>query len=173
MQSKYSHRDKILKLIPLKESKIRAGQIIEFRYSGTNIRDKRPLIMVMANGLTDRNVNTDKILLHGINLNYLSNYELDKLFEILSRNIRGQSRELFQDERDERGRYVSPENSITRMAVPGGIGSAAMTVLRPIMQEVYGSIAKPILSKNNSYRKYEIKNITGVKGIKFKLEVAG
>ncbi len=59
------------------------------------------------------------------------------------------------------------------MAVPGGIGSAAMTVLRPIMQEVYGSIAKPILSKKNAYRKYEIKNITGVKGIKFKLSKAG
>ena len=84
----YNHRSKIEKRQSGQIKFINSGMIVEFRYDGKNVSDPRPLIIVLYNELNSgqtRGRKTKANLIHAINLNYLQDTYISKLFEKLSK----------------------------------------------------------------------------------------
>ena len=63
-KSLYNHRSRIKDLQPAIIKAIYPGTIVEFKYSGEKIFDKKPMVLILWNDYEDYKI-------HGINLNYL------------------------------------------------------------------------------------------------------
>ena len=68
-RSLYSHRRRILNFQPHTMNTTIPGTFCWFRYQGNKIRDPQPLVLVLWNDDSDHKI-------HGINLNYLSEYKM-------------------------------------------------------------------------------------------------
>ena len=65
-KTKYNHRHLIESVQPSLNKAIYPGMIIDFRYDGKNIFDKKPIVLTLWNDYQGHKI-------HGINLNYLNN----------------------------------------------------------------------------------------------------
>ena len=65
---KYNHSRRIKNLQPAKIKSIRPGTIVKFKYSGEDIFDVNPMVLILWNDFIDNKI-------HGINLNYLSEFK--------------------------------------------------------------------------------------------------
>ena len=122
------------------------GNLIRFNYSGKNIYDKRPLIIFLGIDPADN-------LVHGINLNYLYEDTVQRLFEKINSRfpVTSKSDHLVKE-------------SYTKIHLAStGLFSA---------QKLYEVSIKPFLvpSVESSYRTYKIKNISSVEYIKYELD---
>ena len=70
---KYNHLRRVLNEIKIPEKSILPGMIIRFEYTKKNVFDVRPVVLVLA-------VRGDMI--DGINLNYLNEYQVQRMFSI-------------------------------------------------------------------------------------------
>ena len=78
-KQKYNHRNRVIDFQPAILKSINPGTIIQFKYIGENIFDKKPMVLVLWNDGIDNKI-------HGINLNYLTEYKIKMLFgEIIER----------------------------------------------------------------------------------------
>ena len=73
---KFQHTDRILNSQPAMHKAVYPGMIVRFRYVGDNVWDKSPLVLVIWNDYQGYKI-------HGINLNYLKEYKIKKLFEAI------------------------------------------------------------------------------------------
>jgi len=165
----YNHRGKIKGRVALKEKQVMPGTIIEFTYAVSDITDRKPILLVLANGMFERKVNSKhNVLLHGINLNYLSNNNMRRLFQVIAeRPIRGEDLDMVDKDRDVRGRFIPMNQRYTRLSLPIKEGSVNTSNLRPIIISMYGYIAGQILNKADAYRKYIWKDVGGIRGLRF------
>ena len=69
---KINHERRIISRSLVNIRRVRPGDIIEFKYSSDDIRDRNPLVFV---------VRKQGKVLHGFNLNYLREFRVQKLFE--------------------------------------------------------------------------------------------
>ena len=76
-RTKYNHKSSIQNFQPAPSKSIYPGMMIDFRYSGENVNDKWPFVLVIYNDHKE-----DK--LHGINLNYLPKKRIGELFTKLA-----------------------------------------------------------------------------------------
>lgn len=167
----FNHRGEIRGYTAISRAHVLAGSIVEFKYAVENAHDKKPIVLVLANGLTDRLVNSkNNILLHGINLNYLTKYEMGRLFYVMAAvPIRGEDLDMIEQIRDASGKYVAESQRYTRLSLPTTIRNKNTSQIRPMIAEIYGNVADAILTKKDAYRKYIINEISGVRGLKFKI----
>ena len=165
----FNHRGNIHGRAALTRAHILPGSIIEFKYAVPEARDKKPIVFVLANGLSDRMVNSkNNILMHGINLNYLSKYEMNRLFYVIAAvSVRGIDFDMTEQVRDAKGRYIPASQRYTRLSLPTNIRNKNTANLRPLIKEMYGNIAESILVKRDAYRKYIINEVSAVYGLKF------
>ena len=70
---KYNHKKNILAQSSTRLGNLTSGDIIKFKYGGQNITDSNPLVLVLNPKL--------KGMLHGINLNYLSEGALKQIWK--------------------------------------------------------------------------------------------
>ena len=70
---KYNHKRRIQDLQPANIKSLYPGTIIQFKYTGKNIFDKLPMVLVLWNDYTESKI-------HGINLNYLTEFKIKMLF---------------------------------------------------------------------------------------------
>ena len=70
---KYNHLRRVLNEIKIPEKSILPGMIIRFEYTKKGVFDVRPVILVL-------DIEGDKI--DGINLNYLNEYQVQRMFSI-------------------------------------------------------------------------------------------
>ena len=73
IKRKHNHVNKILKEIKIPEGNILPGMIIRFEYTKKGVFDVRPIILVL-------DIKSDKV--DGINLNYLNEYQVQRMFTI-------------------------------------------------------------------------------------------
>ena len=73
------HTRNIIKEESVSRSKIQAGSIIRFKYTGRVVHDKNPLVLVLNPSW--------KRQLHGININYLSKSQVDKVSELVKKSL--------------------------------------------------------------------------------------
>ena len=71
---KHNHIKKILRETKIPEKSILPGMIIRFEYTKKGVFDVRPVILVL-------DIEGDKI--YGINLNYLNEYQVQRMFSII------------------------------------------------------------------------------------------
>ena len=73
-RSKYNHIKKILRETKIPEKSILPGMIVRFEYTKAGVFDVRPVLLVLS-------VDSNKV--DGINLNYLNEYQVQRMFSII------------------------------------------------------------------------------------------
>ena len=71
---KYNHIKKILRETKIPEKSILPGMIVRFEYTKAGVFDVRPVLLVLS-------VDSNKV--DGINLNYLNEYQVQRMFSII------------------------------------------------------------------------------------------
>ena len=84
MPRKYNHKQKIINRQPAKIKSVMPGMVLEFNYTGKNISDKWPIILVLYNEYYGKRQRGKNVLIHSINLNYLNNASVSKFIKQLS-----------------------------------------------------------------------------------------
>jgi len=177
MPRKYNHKYKIKRRIPVNIKDIKAGMIIEFTYKGEDVHDKNPLVLVLSNGFYDKNMNSkNNTLLHGINLNYLSASRLKFLSEDIQK-AQGKNLDFIEEDRDEKGRFISEVKRYTRLNVPvfhRQIREAepiSSTQIKKFMQSFYKKVLKKsILNTANVYRTYIVSGMKNRRAVKYEFK---
>ena len=128
--------------------------IIEFSYSSSGTGDKKPLFLIIGKDI-------NKKLLHGINLNYLNERMIQRLFELISKKYS-------VDYIPAGSGYKWIDGPYTRVAIPLGN--------RTIPTNIYEEIIKPkIINVNpvnyDCYRTYNMSKINSVNVINYKLNI--
>ena len=169
---KYNHSRRIQDLQPAKIKAIYPGTIIQFKYTGENIFDKKPTVLVLWNDYTDRKI-------HGINLNYLSEFKTKMLFKEIT-EVKGNILKV-EDQAGKYGDNLPYRNLLrdpyTRLKLPtykeirGGNPLSKAEALKQ-MDRLYDKKLKRIVKKNDIYRSYiqgkmkELKAVTyDIKGL--------
>ena len=81
MAYKFNHKSRILTENRILPNAILPGTVIQFNYNQTGVYDKTPLLFVIKSKYTTgRLKESDKDILTGVNLNYLKEYKVQKLF---------------------------------------------------------------------------------------------
>ena len=179
MSIKYNHRQKIKSRQPAKIKSIMPGMVIEFDYKGKNIFDKRPIILVLYNEYYGRRQRGKNILMHSINLNYLTNSSISKFIKQLS------TKELTKEEiaivtKDPENEQKARSNrgllrgTYTQILLPsfradfGDNKSLARSEVKVQMNIIYKKLIKRyLLEKVDVYRTYKIKNMKNIRVLLF------
>jgi len=167
---KYNHSRRIQDLQPAKIKAIRPGTIVEFTYSGENIFDKKPMVLVLWNGYQDYKI-------HGVNLNYLTEFKIKNLFrEIME--IKGNilTEEDQSEDYDDNLPYRNlVKDPYTRVKLPtykeerGGNPLSKSEAIKQ-MGRLYDKKLKKIVKKNDIYRSYIQNKMSSIKVVTYDIE---
>ena len=152
---KHNHNSRIIGVQPARIKSLDAGMIIRFKYPSKS--DASPLVLFIWNDLEYKNV-------HGLNLNYLSNYKIKKMFESF-----GEVTTIKQVDKDKDETTLLSED-YTQLDLPPITKTRTGTRSEEIveMKRMYKNRVKPILKTNNIYRTYKIDRMSSIKVIKYK-----
>ena len=179
-KSLYNHRSRIKDLQPAIIKAIYPGTIVEFKYSGEKIFDKKPMVLILWNDYEDYKI-------HGINLNYLPESQVQKLFCTCELLHKGAS--VYSNEKIERrvqshmGDYDDTlpyrnllKEEFTRIMLPtykerqGGDGSPlGKAEAQRQMKMLYEKILKKFINKFDVYRSYKKDKMKTIQVIKYKM----
>ena len=155
------------------------GMIVEFKYSGEDIFDKKPLILLLYKeyGKYD--------LIHGLNLNYLQGSAVQKLFcscELLHKGASVYSNEpiirTIQSQMSDHDDTMPYRNLLkeefTRIKLPTykekrDGNPLSKSEAKKQMNVLYEKVLKKVLLKHNIYRTYTPSKMSSIKVITFKL----
>ena len=164
---KYNHSRRIQDLQPAKIKAIYPGTIIQFKYSGENIFDKKPIVLVLWNDYVDRKI-------HGINLNYLSEFKTKMLFKEIT-EVKGNILKV-EDQSGKYGDNLPYRNLLrdpyTRLKLPtykenrGGNPLSKSEAIRQ-MDMLYEKKLKRIVKKHDIYRSYIQRKMKELKAVTY------
>ena len=153
MPRKSNHNARILADYHVPRNVLKPGMIIRFSYTTPNSYDKRPVVFVTW---IDRKTNRNQNLIHGINLNYLNEGEVQKFFENISKAV-----QLGMDDEE-----LDDGQLYTKVYLPEGMLSG---------KAIYNTVIKPKLLKVNStsncYRSYKALNMKSVGIVNYRLNI--
>jgi len=130
---------------------VQAGQIVTFRYKShiQKLKDRRPLLFVLD---TDE-YNPDPTIraLHGVNLNYIPEGEVEKMFLRILERV---------------GWDIHKQTGFPRVDVWDEADTKAM---RPVI--LYNTIIKPfVMPRFHCWRTYKYRTITTVEAVKYNFD---
>ena len=155
------------------------GMICQFKYSGKDIFDKNPLILLLHREVTDSK------LIHGLNLNYLPETLVQKLFctcELLFKGAGVYSKEPIgrqiqsgMSDYDDTlpNRNLLKEN-FTRIMLPTykenrGGNPLSKSEAQKQMKMLYNKVVKKVISKYQIYRTYTPEKMKTIKVVHYRL----
>lgn len=149
---KLNHNRRILGRERIAKFDLTPGMFIEFNYRGKQIKDGKPLVLLL--GLDNKNN-----LMHCININYLYEADVQNLFKKISQK----TPIIFDDDYDKAKTNVRME-------------SARVTFSKRLDgYDLYSKIIRPVLfgtdRTKNCYRTYKINKITNLNLVSYKLDV--
>ena len=168
---KYNHSRRIQDLQSAKLKSLYPGTIVQFKYTGKDIFDKKPMVLVLWNDYSESKI-------HGINLNYLTEYKIKLLFDgIIERgNI------LTEEDQDDDTDYddILPYRNLlkdpyTRLKLPtykedrGGNPLSKSEAIKQ-MDRLYEKKLKKIVKKNDIYRSYIQNKMSSIKVVTYDIE---
>ena len=168
---KYNHSRRIQDLQSAKLKSLYPGTIVQFKYTGKDIFDKKPMVLVLWNDYSESKI-------HGINLNYLTEYKIKLLFDgIIERgNI------LTEEDQDDDTDYddILPYRNLlkdpyTRLKLPtykedrGGNPLSKSEAIKQ-MDRLYEKKLKKIVKKNDIYRSYFQNKMNNIKVVTYDIE---
>tara|TARA_Y100001938_G_C8064402_1_gene419297 strand:+ start:1180 stop:1734 length:555 start_codon:yes stop_codon:yes gene_type:complete len=178
-RQKYNHNRRIEDLQPAKVKSVYPGTIVQFKYKGDKIFDKNPMVLILWNDYEDYKI-------HGINMNYLSEFNIKRLFQEIM-EVKGNilveedqksggqgdvGDETYDDNLPYRNLLKDP---YTRIKLPtyreerGGnplSRSEAMTQ----MNRLYEKKLKRIIKKHDIYRSYMVDKMDSIKVVTYDIE---
>ena len=167
---KYNHSRRIRDLQPAKIKSLHPGTIVQFRYSGDKVFDKKPMVLILWNDYKEYKI-------HGINLNYLTEFKIKMLFgEIMERgNIlteEDQDDSTYDDNKPYRNLLKDP---YTRLKLPtykesrGGNSLSKSEAIKQ-MDRLYEKKLKRIVKKHDIYRSYLQNKMSSIKVVTYDIE---
>ena len=170
-RQRYNHSRRIQDLQPAKIKSLYPGTIVQFKYSGDKIFDKKPVVLVLWNDYSESKI-------HGINLNYLIESKIKILFEeIMERGNR-----LIVEDQDDDTDYDDQlpyrnllKDPYTRLKLPtykedrGGNPLSKSEAVKQ-MDRLYEKKLKKIVKKNDIYRSYIQNKMSGIKVVTYDIE---
>ena len=168
---KYNHKRRIQDLQPAKLKSLYPGTIVQFKYTGKDIFDKLPMVLVLWNDYTENKI-------HGINLNYLTEFKIKMLFdEIMERgNI------LTEEDQDDETDYDDTlpyrnllKDPYTRLKLPtykesrGGNPLSKSEAIKQ-MDMLYEKKLKRVVKKHDIYRSYLQNKMRSIKVVTYDIE---
>ena len=175
----FTHKQNYQGVQPGKLKALYPGMVVEFKYSGKDIFDKRPLILLLYKeyGKYD--------LIHGLNLNYLQGSAVQKLFcscELLHKGASVYSNEpikrIVQSQMTDYDDTMPYRNLLkeefTRIKLPTykekrDGNPLSKSEAKKQMNVLYEKVIKKVLTKRDIYRTYTPSKISNIKVVKFKL----
>ena len=160
-----THRQQFETTITVSRSDLGQGDLITFMYKSStknkNI-DKRPFILFLG-------LDKEKHLVHGLSLNYLTKRQISALFKSLNSSLFEGAR-LFEES------DIDEESGIKDVALSRvSVGDARNQGLQQAIGErIYERIARPFMKRvnKNIYRSYKWTNITNLRLVRYKWDVA-
>jgi hypothetical protein len=153
-RQRYNHNHRITDLQPAKIKSLYPGTIVKFRYSGNKVFDKTPVVLVLWNDYIEYKI-------HGINLNYLTEFEIKLLFKELM-EVKGNTL-VVEDQSEEYDDTLPYRNLLkdpyTRIKLPtykenrGGNPLSKSQALTQ-MKNLYTKHLKKVIKKHDMYRSY-------------------
>ena len=168
---KYNHSRRIQNLQPAKIKSLYPGTIVQFKYSGDKIFDKKPMVLVLWNDGGESKI-------HGINLNYLIESKIKMIFEeIMERGNR-----LVVEDQDDDTDYDDNlpyrnllKDPYTRVKLPtyredrGGNPLSKSEAVKQ-MNRLYDKKLKRIVKKNDIYRSYIQNKMSSIKVVTYDIK---
>jgi len=168
---KYNHSRRIQNLQPAKIKSLYPGTIVQFKYSGDKIFDKKPMVLVLWNDRGESKI-------HGINLNYLIESKIKMIFEeIMERGNR-----LVVEDQDDDTDYDDNlpyrnllKDPYTRVKLPtyredrGGNPLSKSEAVKQ-MDRLYDKKLKRIVKKHDIYRSYFQNKMSTIKVVTYDIE---
>tara|TARA_R100000008_G_C3555799_1_gene153107 strand:+ start:521 stop:1072 length:552 start_codon:yes stop_codon:yes gene_type:complete len=177
-RQKYNHSKRINDTQPAKIKVVYPGTILRFNYNGSNIFDKQPLVLVLWNDYKEYKI-------HGINLNYLTEYKIKMLFQELledgntlielDQKSGGQGDpgdETYDDNLPYRNLLKDP---YTRLQLPTykemrGGNPLSQVEARRQMDMLYERRLKKVIKRHDIYRSYFHNKMREIKVITYDIE---
>ena len=169
-RQRYNHNRRIKDLQPAIVKAIYPGTIVQFRYAGDKVFDKKPMILVLWNDYVDYKF-------HGINLNYLSEFKIKMLFrEIMEFKGNILTTEDQSEEYDDNLPYRNLiKDPYTRVKLPtykedrgGNPLSKSQAMVQ--MNMLYEKKLKRIVKRNDIYRSYIQNKMSSIKVVRYDIE---
>ena len=169
-KTKYNHTRRIIDFQLAKIKAISPGTIIQFKYAGKNIFDKKPTVLVLWNDYKEYKI-------HGINLNYLTEFKIKMLFgKIMERGNVLTEEDQDDSEYDDNLPYRNLlKDPYTRLKLPtykenrGGNPLSKAEAIKQ-MDMLYEKKLKRIVKKNDIYRSYHQKKMSGIMVVTYDIE---
>jgi len=170
-KTRYNHVERIIGLQPAIIKSLYPGTIVQFQYTGKNIFDKKPMVLVLWNEYQEYKI-------HGINLNYLSEFKIKMLFkEMMERGSK-----LVVEDQDDDTDYDDSlpyrnllKDPYTRLQLPtykedrGGNPLSKAEAVKQ-MDRLYEKKLKKIVKKNDIYRSYIQTKMSGIKVVTYDIK---
>ena len=178
-RQRYNHNRRIQDFQPAMVKSLYPGTIVQFKYTGDKIFDKKPMVLVLWNDYKEYKI-------HGINLNYLTEYKIKMLFtemmEIKGNILKEEDQksggqgdigdESYDDELPYRNMLKDP---YTRIKLPtykedrGGNPLSKSEALKQ-MDRLYEKKLKKIVKKHDIYRSYIQTKMSSIKVVTYDIE---
>jgi hypothetical protein len=172
-RQKFNHSRRITGLQPAIIKSLYPGTIVQFKYSGDKIFDKKPMVLVLWNDYGESKI-------HGINLNYLIESKIKILFEeIMERGNR-----LVVEDQDDDTDYDDQlpyrnllKDPYTRVKLPtyrenrgDNLNPLSKAEAVKQMDRLYEKKLKKIVKKHDIYRSYKTDKMKSIKVVTYDIE---
>ena len=170
-RQRYNHSRRIQDLQPAKIKSLYPGTIVRFGYDGDKVFDKKPMVLVLWNDKGGSKI-------HGINLNYLTEFKIKMLFnEVMERgNV------LVEEDQDDDADYDDNlpyrnllKDPYTRLKLPtykedrGGNPLSKSEAIKQ-MDMLHEKKLKKIVKKHDIYRSYFQNKMSSIKVVTYDIE---
>ncbi len=168
---KYNHSRRVTDLQPAKIKSLYPGTIVQFKYSGDKVFDKKPMVLVLWNDYSESKI-------HGINLNYLIESKIKMIFE----EIMEKGNRLIVEDQDDDTDYDDQlpyrnllKDPYTRLKLPtykenrGGNPLSKSEAVKQ-MDRLYEKKLKKVVKKHDIYRSYLQNKMNNIKVVTYDIE---
>ena len=177
-QRLHNHKSKILARQPSTNKSLLPGMFITFKYNAKNVSDSNPIVLVLHNDIKESKI-------HGINLNYMSDYMIKKIMDDLSEGasvysedeniITMEDQDMVCDTDDSMPFRNMLREPYTRIKLPtymetreGNPLSRSESIKQ--MDILYEKKLKKTVKKRNIYRTYFSKKMSALQVIEYNIE---
>ena len=167
----FNHKQRIIGLQSAIIKSLNPGTIVQFKYKGDKIFDKKPLVLILWNDKSESKI-------HGINLNYLTEYKIKMLFS----KVMERGNVLVEEDQDDGSDFDDTlpyrnllKDPYTRLRLPtyredrGGNPLSKAEAVKQ-MDMLYEKKLKKILKKHDIYRSYFTGKMGVIKVVTYDIE---
>ena len=177
VRQKYNHRNRVIDFQPAKIKAISPGTLIQFKYTGKNIFDNNPMVLVLWNDKSESKI-------HGINLNYLQESSIKTIMKKITKgaSVYSEDKNIIKEEDQDDSKYDNslPYRNIlrepyTRVKLPtfrekreGNPLSKAEAQKQ--IKMLYNKVLKKLIDRFDVYRSYHTSKMGSAKLIRYDIE---